>query len=90
MTIYLVALTSKNETVWGKIRSRWPDHSCIINDTLAFVSPEGISTPAKVKEEIGIAADEDGQSGLVIRCDEDSLAGVLPTTAVEWLREARQ
>ncbi|MCY4342195.1 MAG: hypothetical protein OXE83_01290 [Gammaproteobacteria bacterium] len=90
MTIYLVALTSKSDAVWEKIQSRWPNHNHIINDTLAFVSPEGISTSAKVKEEVGIAAGEDGQSGLVIRIDDDASAGVLPSTAVAWLREARK
>lgn len=90
MTTYCIALTDKNPAVWEAIDAKWPNHSLFISDTLAVISAEGVSTPNKIKEDVGIAVGEGGQTGLVIRFDNESVSGVLSTTAVDWLREAMQ
>lgn len=90
MTTYIIALTDKNPAVWEAIGAKWPNHSHIISDTLAMVSAEGVSTPEKIKEDVGIAVGEGGQTGVVVRFDKESVSGVLSTTAVDWLREAMQ
>ena len=91
MTVYLVALTGKDDEAWTKIKAEWPERHYMISDTLAFVSvsPNGVSAPSSICERIGINAAAGNALGLVLRINLSALAGTLPTPAVDWLREAQ-
>ena len=91
MSVYLVALTDENEGAWKKIRDEWPERHHFINTTLALIAiTNGISASSTVSERVGIGADPDHPSGMVVRISESGdIAGALPTSAVDWLKAAK-
>ena len=90
MTVYLVALMETDESVWTRIKTEWPDRHYMLDDRLALISiaPNGVSAPSAVAERIGIQEVDQGIRGLVIRLRPDAISGILPTSAVDWLRAA--
>ena len=91
MPVYLVALTSENAGAWQRIKDEWPERHHFINETLALISiSNGISASSTVSERVGISAEADHPSGMVVRIGEgEDIAGALPTSAVDWLRAAQ-
>ena len=93
MAVYLVSLVTPHEKAWERIAKTWPGRHYFVagSETLAFVAPEGISTPDTVKEAVGIDVGDDDPTGLVIRVRPNQskvVAGVLPRVTVDWVREA--
>ncbi len=86
MSIYLVALTEPDETAWSEVERNWPNRHHLINDRLAFVSPEGIVTGDEIVTAIGITVNDDSPNGIVVPVQNQN--GVLPIPTVNWLQAA--
>ena len=90
MSVYLIALSEPNEESWKKISERWPDSHYPLTDTLALVLASGISTPSQIREAVGIRAEKGCASGLVVSVHQYDYAGVLTSSAVNWLKQAEE
>ena len=91
MSVYLVALTSENVGAWQTIRDEWPERHHFVNETLALISiSNGVSASSTVSERVGISPESNHPSGMVVRIGaSEDIAGVLPTSAVDWLKAAK-
>lgn len=87
MSIYLIALHERSDSVWQKMAEAWPRRHHVITSTLAFVAPEGISTCTEVAKALGITAEDDRALGFVLQMD--SYSGRSFTEAVDWLKKAK-
>ena len=87
-TLYLVALTEPSLDAWRAIREQFPNRNQTVSDTLAFVAPDGVSTPSTVKDQIGIAVSSESASGIVVKLIAEQSSGVLPSAVVDWIRAA--
>lgn len=86
MAIYLIVLTDNAESVLETIEAGWPDRYYKINNEVIMVSAQGVSAPSQIAEKIGFAAEPDAPSGMVLSMNQDTAAGVLPRSAVDWYR----
>lgn len=88
MSVYLIALHERSDSVWRKMEEAWPGRHHVITSTLAFVAPRGISTPSEIAKVLGITAGEDDRAlGFVLQMD--SYSGRSFTEAVDWLKKAQ-
>ncbi len=88
MAAYLVAVTDNIENVLKIVEERWPDRYYYLEPNLVFISVEGISSPAIIKEKLGVSLEEDTPSGLILRLNGSTSAGVLPKAAIDWYKVA--
>lgn len=85
MSLYAIILEEPSAPVWKAVRARWPNHHYILNEVVAFVAPEGITSVGKISSAIGLG-DELDASAMVFRCGRYS--GYATETWVDWLDEA--
>lgn len=88
--LYLVALTAPSRTAWKKLEQLYPTRHHVVSGTMAFVAPDGISAVSDLGRKLGIAIGDSDPTGLVVKInDPDLYWGVLPTSAIDWLKAAR-
>ena len=88
MAVFLIALTKENEGLQDRIEKNYPASAHVkITDTLYMVKPSVASMHA-ISNEVGISADANAPSGMVIKISNENVTGVLPATIVEWYKEA--
>lgn len=85
-TLYLVVLTTKNETVWKNLESKYKGHHYLLTDTIAFLLAEGVSTASQIREDVGI--NRGIATGIVTQLRTHEYAGLIPITAIEWIKKA--
>lgn len=89
MSVFLVALSEPDTGAWISVQTEWPEHHLLISDTLALVAPPGIQTTSEIQGIVGIRAELNTPTGMVIELVEGKYNGVLPANTVDWLRKAR-
>lgn len=89
MSIYLIVVTDGTEGVLETVRDQWPDHHYAIKDDLIMISAQGISAPSQIAQKVGIAIGADCSSGVVLSMNYANASGVLPRTAVDWYKAAK-
>lgn len=85
MSTYAVFLNAPNQSAWDAIRAEWPGRHFILDDRLAFVAPEGISTTADIANAVGINP-ETGRQGIVL--EHSVHTGFNRNDLWEWLGKA--
>ena len=88
MSVYLVALTHPNEETLEKIDRVWGEDSYRITDTLIMLASDKGSSIDVITKQVGIDLEEGKPDGLVVDITKSG-NGVLPATAVHWLKNAR-
>ena len=82
MTIYAVFLNKADAPAWQALEEAWPRRHFILNEHMAFVAPEGITTTAEIAEAVGIG-EERGVLGIVF--DWSAHYGFNHSDLWEWL-----
>ena len=92
MNIYLITLTGQSDDAWKHLAKEWPGEYCVITGTLAMVAPSDQAlAPESIGQRIGIMADQELASGMIVRLDDQSdYWGRLPVAAAKWLSAKQQ
>ena len=67
MDTYVIYLNDKSDEAWNRVKKKWR-HNHILDDRLAFVAPEDVTTTADIAEAVGmrVGEDDEGLRGVVI------------------------
>lgn len=90
MDVYLVALARPSDEAWEDLREHYPNRFQVVSQTMAVVAPDGVATPATVRESIGIDVSPESPSGIVVKLGSEHCSGVLPGKVVDWIRAAER
>lgn len=82
MTVYAVFLNKADEPTWRTLAETWPGRHYILNEHMAFVAPEGITTTAEIAAALGIGKERD-VLGIVF--DWSAHSGFNRSDLWEWL-----
>ena len=52
--IYAIYLNEGNNATWGILKEKWPDRHLIVNDRLAFVALDTITTTGNIADTVGM------------------------------------
>ena len=86
MTVYAVFLNEADESAWQALAEKWPGRHFILNEHMAFVAPEGITTTAEIAAVAGIGEEHD-VLGIVF--DWSAHHGFNRSDLWEWLRKVQ-
>ena len=82
MSTYAIFLNVPNQDAWEGLKAEWPGRYFIMDDRLAFVAPEGITTTTDIANVVGINQ-ETARLGIVL--EYSSHTGFNRNDLWEWL-----
>ena len=85
MSIYAIILQEQEETVWDRVKERWPDCHYIWHSYAAFIAPSGIATSDGISEVLGFNSGD--HKGVVIEVTR-SHRGYVQASLAEWFKNA--
>lgn len=86
MSTFAIVLHAPIEDGWHALTSTWPGRSFIMDDTHAFVAPEGLTLTSDIATALGLNPNT-GRTGIVLEFN--SYAGLSRPDFWEWLNKVR-
>ena len=90
--VFIIVMVDPIQDEWASIKEKYPDRHRIVNDRIALVSPNGISTTSDILDVIRLSNmdnDKKHESCIVIDLTHTAYTGWLNTGYWEWIDKAK-
>lgn len=84
MDTYLIYLSNENADAWEKVKETWSHHH-ILDDRVAFVAPEKVTTTAAISDSVGLGEGDEGNELTGIVVSMGAYNGYNDRSLWEWL-----
>ena len=91
--IYIIVMVDPIRDEWASLKEKYPDRHRVVNDRMAFVAPNGISTTVDILNMIRMSnmdSDKKHESCIVIDLTHTAYTGWLDAGYWEWIDKAKR